>query len=413
MSPEPTMTKLEPALIKRIGDCIDATAGLRPPTWVLDARLTRRIEALGLDEPERYAELIESADGGRELELLIESLRVGETRFFRHRAHVQAVTDVVMPTLLRSRPGGAVRAWSAGCATGEEPYTLAILLSGGLPAPAYQVRVLATDISREALASAQSGVYPASALDQVPDQVRRAFEPAGDGRVRVAAAVADLVTFEQRNLADPDYPRQIDLLWCRNVLIYFSAEARRQVVLRLIDSLAPGGFLFVGYAESLRDFAALEAVRTPDAVLYRKPAEGERAPTERPAVPVPPRRAATERGTGSAGGPPRRRLASSPPEARPPELRSLHVEEAVIELRGRYDDGARLTRELGPVLSGSFRRVVIDLDGADYLDEAAGLVLRRACSAARAAGVAVSLVAERQSTRRWLSRSGALSGDGE
>ncbi len=406
------MTKLEPSLIKRVGDCIDATAGLRPPAWVLDARLTRRIEALGLEEPERYAELIESADGGRELELLIESLRVGETRFFRHRAHVQAVTEVVMPALLRSRLGGAVRAWSAGCATGEEPYTLAILLSGGLPAPAYQVRVLATDISREALASARSGVYPASALDQVPDQVRRAFEPAGNGQVRVTAAFADLVTFEQRNLADPDYPRQIDLLWCRNVLIYFSAEARRQVVLRLIDSLAPGGFLFVGYAESLRDFAALEAVRTPDAVLYRKPAEEGRAPTERP-VPVAPRRAATERGTGSAGGPPRRRLASSPPEPSPPELRSLHVEEAVIELRGRYDDGARLTRELGPVLSGSYGRVVIDLDGADYLDEAAGLVLRRACSAARAAGVEVSLVAERQSTRRWLSRSGALSGDGE
>ncbi len=405
------MTKLEPSLIKRVGDCIDATAGLRPPAWVLDARLARRIEALGLDEPELYADLIESADGRRELELLIESLRVGETRFFRHRAHVQAVTDVVMPALQRSRAGGAIRAWSAGCATGEEPYTLAILLAGGLPAPAYQVRVLATDISREALASARSGVYPASALDQVPDQVRRAFEPAGHGHVRVAAELADLVTFEQRNLADPDYPRQIDLLWCRNVLIYFSAEARRQVVLRLIDSLAPGGFLFVGYAETLRDFAALEAVRTPDAVLYRKPAPGERAVTERPAPA--PRRAATERGTGNAGGPPRRRLASSPPEARPPELRSLHVEEAVIELRGRYDDGARLTRELGPVLSGSYRRVVIDLDGADYLDEAAGLVLRRACSAARAAGVEVSLVAERQGTRRWLSRSGALSGEGE
>jgi len=403
------MSKLEPALIKRVGDCIDATAGLRPPAWVLDARLARRIEALGLDEPELYAELIESADGGRELELLIESLRVGETRFFRHRAHVQAVTDVVIPALQRARAGGTIRAWSAGCATGEEPYTLAILLSGGLPAPAYQVRVLASDISREALASARSGVYPASALEHVPDQVRRAFEPAGHGHVQVAAELADLVTFEQRNLADADYPRQIDLLWCRNVLIYFSSEARRQVVLRLIDSLAPGGFLFVGYAESLRDFAALEAVRTPDAVLYRKPAAGERAPTERPA----PRRAATVRGTGSAGGPPRRRLASSPPEARPPELRSLHVEEAVIELRGRYDDGARLTRELGPVLSGSYRRVVIDLDGADYLDEAAGLVLRRACSAARAAGVEVSLVAERQSTRRWLSRTGALAGEGE
>ncbi|HKE14558.1 MAG TPA: CheR family methyltransferase [Kofleriaceae bacterium] len=406
------MPTLEPDLLKRVGDCIDACAGLRPPEWVLDARLARRIEALGLERPERYAELIESPDGSRELELLIESLRVGETRFFRHRAHVQALTQIVIPALLRSRAGGAVRAWSAGCATGEEPYTLAILLARALPAPAYQVRVIATDISREALAVAEGGVYPASALEPVPDDVRRAFEPAGEGRVRVAAEFADLVSFEPRNLADPDYPRQIDLLWCRNVLIYFSADARRQVVPRLIDSLAPGGFLFVGYAESLRDFAALEAVRTPDAVLYRKPQAGERAPrptTQRGAgAPRPPRRAATERGTGSAGAP----RASAPP--RPPELAadlaSLEVEEVVIELRGRYDDGSRLSRELGAALSGSHRRVVIDLDGADYLDEAAGQILRRACSAARAAGVEVALVAERQSTRRWLSRSGVPGG---
>src|SRR5688572_14010573 len=118
------MTKLGPSLIKRVGDCIDATAELRPPAEVLDRRLTKRYEALVPDAPARYAELIEWVDGGSELELLIESLRVGETRFFRHRAHVQAVTEVVVPALLRSRPGGAIRAWSAGCATGEEPYTL-------------------------------------------------------------------------------------------------------------------------------------------------------------------------------------------------------------------------------------------------------------------------------------------------
>jgi chemotaxis protein methyltransferase CheR len=412
------MPRLERGLLRRVGDCIDAWAGLRPPDWVLDARLSRRIAALGLEQPERYAELIESADGGRELELLVESLRVGETRFFRHRAHVQAVTDVVLPALRRSRSGGTIRAWSAGCATGEEPYTLAIVMASRLPAPDYQVRVLATDISRDALAAARGGVYPAAALEHVPDEVQRAFEPAGEDSVRVVAEFAQLVTFEQRNLADLDtYPRLVDLLFCRNVLIYFSPDARRQVVLRLIDSLAPGGFLFVGYAESLRDFAALEAVRTPDAVLYRKPEGGRRAPTERPAAPVQASRprAATETGATEVGATevgaaaPRR----PPAPARPIELASLQVEEAVIELRGRYDGGERLGRELGAALSGSYRRVVIDLDGAAYLDEAAGQVLRRACSAARAAGVEVSLVAERQSTRRWLSRSGALGGEGQ
>jgi chemotaxis protein methyltransferase CheR len=393
------MASLDPGLLKRVGECLAGHAGLRPPAWVLEARLARRIEALGLDRPERYADLIESGDGGAELELLVESLRVGETRFFRHQAHVKALTDVVVPALQAARTGGSIRAWSAGCASGEEPYTLAILLSRSLPAPTYQVRVIASDISNEALEVARAGVYPSAALAQVPDDVRRAFEPAGDGRMRVVAAIADLVTFEQRNLADPDFPRQIDLLWCRNVLIYFSPEARRQVVLRLIDSLAPGGFLFVGYAETLRDFAALEAVRTPDAVLYRKPIA--RVATARPGTDA-----------GARMPQPKRPAASSRPRPVGGGLAGLQAEEAVIELRGRYDDGERLARELGAVLSGSYRRVIIDLDGAAYLDEAAGLVLRRACSAARAAGIEVTLLAERQSTRRWLTRSGALGEEG-
>ena len=406
------MRALEPDLLRRVGHSLADHAGLRPPGWVLEARLTRRIIALGLDSGERYAELIESPDGAPELELLVESLRVGETRFFRHRAHVQAVTDVVIPALA-ARGGGRVRAWSAGCASGEEPYTLAILLARGLPAPTYQVSVHATDISKEALEAARAGSYPGSALEHVPDAVRTAFEQAGDGRVRVVPAIADLVDFEQHNLADPSYPRQLDLVWCRNVLIYFSPEARRQVVIRLIDSLAPGGFLFVGYAETLRDFDALEAVRTPDAVLYRKPVAPARVPAPRIGTDagsgVRPIRPASE---GIRPRPPSapiaRRRPSVPPPSPPSGLAGLQAEEAVIELRGRYDDGVRLTRELGAALSGSYRRVIIDLDGAAYLDDAAGLVLRRACSAARAAGVEVSLVAERQSTRRWLARSGAL-----
>src|SRR5687767_5204074 len=118
------MVSFDPGLLKRVGECLAGHAGLRPPAWVLEARLSRRLDALGLDRAERYAELIESPDGAPELEPLVESLRVGETRFFRHQAHVKALTDVVVPALLAARPGGVIRAWSAGCATGEEPYTL-------------------------------------------------------------------------------------------------------------------------------------------------------------------------------------------------------------------------------------------------------------------------------------------------
>jgi len=397
---------LSSQLLRRIAELIAGHAGLRPPEWVLRARLESRIAALGLEQAERYAALIESPDGARELELLVEALRVGETRFFRHRAHIQAVQGAVVPALAAARSSGPVRAWSAGCASGEEAYTLAILLSRGLPAPLYQVSVHATDISKEALEVARAAEYPLSALDHVPDDLRkRAFETVGEGRVRVAAPFRRLVQFDSHNLTDPGYPQRLDLIWCRNVLIYFGPDARRQVVLRLIDSLAPGGFLFVGYAESLRDFEALETVRTPDAVLYRKPLAGERARrgSTPMSVAIPPM-ARPPMATPLPSPPP---PAPSPPPRREPPFATLVPEEAVLELRGRYDDGDRLGRELAAVLSGSYRRVIIDLDGADYLDDAAGQVLRRACSAARAAGVEVVLVAERQGTRRWLSRSGA------
>ena len=394
---------LSATVLKRIAELIATHAGLRPPEWVLRARLESRIAALGLEQAERYVALIGSAEGARELELLVEALRVGETRFFRHRAHVRAIEEAVVPALAAARSSGPVRAWSAGCATGEEAYTLAILLSRGLPAPLYQVSVHATDISREALEIARAGEYPLAALDHVPDDVRRrAFETAGEGRVRVAAAFRRLVQFESHNLTEAGYPQKLDLIFCRNVLIYFAAEARRQVVLRLIESLAPGGFLFVGYAESLRDFDALEPVRTPDAVLYRKPLAGERARRASVPMPVPPM-ARAPMATPVPAAPELPRA----PRRRAPSYSGVEAEEAVIELRGRYEAGERLGRELAPALSGSFRRVVIDLDGADYLDDAAGQVLRRACAAARAAGVEVVLVAERQATRRWLARSGA------
>ncbi len=397
---------LSSQLLRRIAELIAGHAGLRPPEWVLRARLENRIAALGLEQAERYAALIESPDGARELELLVEALRVGETRFFRHRAHIQAVQGAVVPALAAARSSGPVRAWSAGCASGEEAYTLAILLSRGLPAPLYQVSVQATDISKEALEIARAGEYPLAALDHVPDDLRkRAFETVGEGRVRVAAPFRRLVQFDSHNLTDPGYPQKLDLIWCRNVLIYFGPDARRQVVLRLIDSLTPGGFLFVGYAESLRDFETLETVRTPDAVLYRKPLAGERA--RRGSTPMSvalPPMARPPMATPLPSPPP---PAPSPPPRREPPFATLVPEEAVLELRGRYDDGDRLGRELAAVLSGSYRKVIIDLDGADYLDDAAGQVLRRACSAARAAGVEVVLVAERQGTRRWLSRSGA------
>ncbi|HUH04545.1 MAG TPA: CheR family methyltransferase, partial [Kofleriaceae bacterium] len=351
-----------PEAIARVKASIAARAGLDLPDWVLASRLEQRLGALDHPDAMAYAELVSSDAGAQELELLLEALRVGETRFFRHAAHVKALTDVVIPALRAARPRGTVRAWSAGCASGEEPYTLAMVLRKLLPRPAYNVSVLATDLSAEAIEVARAGEYPATALAQVPEAWRSwAFLPAaadaaGHERWRIHDAIGELVSFERANLADGEFRRGFDIIWCRNVLIYFSREARQRVIAGLIDSLSDDGFLFVGYAESLRDFAEAEAVRTPDAVLYRKARATESSPP-------------AQQPTTSPRGPARPRAAAPIGNVTGPVI----AEEAVLELRGRYD-GDRLGAELAHVVSGRYRSVAIDLDGAQYLADDAGPV---------------------------------------
>ena len=377
---------LPAGVVARVRDCIAARAGLEPVSWVLERRLDDRMRALDVADPADYAHLLESPAGLRELELLIEALRVGETRFFRHRSHITALTDVVAPAIRKARASSTVSAWSAGCATGQEPYTLAMVL--GKLLPRHQVSVLATDISAEAIDAARRAVYPAAALANVPaDWQRYGFADAGAGDagrplVRIADTVARRVRFERRNLHDGGFPRGLDLIWCRNVLIYFEREARTKAIDRLAASLAPGGFLFLGYAETLRDLTDLETIRTPDATLYRR------------SPPAPPR--------------PRRTNSTPPPARRPSAPPPLTREEIVIELRGRYDgdDPQRLARELAPLLEAAATAAVVDVDGADYLGDEAAATFRRALSAARAAGVRVVLAARRPGTRRWLERWG-------
>jgi len=402
-----TASQIPPGALQRVGEQIAEHAGLKPPDWVLASRLGDRITALGLETPTAYVDLITSPAGAREMELLVEALRVGETRFFRHGSHVKALTDVVVPSMLagrRERAGAPglrrrVRAWSAGCATGEEPYTLAMVLRRLLPRSTFDVEILASDLSSDALTTARGAVYPSAALQPVPPTWREwAFQPAdrdhGSDRWRVVDSIAELVRFERRNLADGGFPTGYDIVWCRNVLIYFTPQARERVINALIDSLAPGGFLFVGYAESLRDFAEVEAVRTPDAVLYRK-ARKEHA-LGRSRATTPPSKPTNNQQTAM-------RAAKIPLPARNPAIRA---EEAFVQLCGRYETGGRLAAELGAAISGPYTRVVLDIDGAEYLGAEAAQVVRRARSAARAAGIGFSIAAERPGALRWLRRSG-------
>ena len=387
-----------PDIVQAIARRLAERAGLELPAWVVEARAAARIEALDLTA-DAYLALIESGRGSAELDELIEAVRVGETRLFRHRAQIAALCDDIAPAL-RSSGKRLVRVWSAGCAAGEEPYTLAIVLARALQG--IQIQITATDVSADALAVARAATYPAAALADVPEPWREDFVVDGE-RVRVRPELAQLVRFERANLVDGTAPKQCDIVWCRNVLIYFTPDARRRAIDRLIAATNVGGFIFVGYSESLRDFPNLDSIRTGDAVYYVK-RDGERRQPTSPA---------TQRTQTPVSGVPR--LAASADSGAwtfsahtPPPTRSPVGEttEDVLVLHG--EPGARqVTSELTARLGiAGLQKLVVDLDAADMLADELVPVFRRARAAAMAAHVALELRATRPGTRRWLARHG-------
>jgi chemotaxis protein methyltransferase CheR len=391
---------LAPDTIAAIARRLAEHAGLELPAWVVEARASARIAAVGC-APADYVALIDSARGAGELAELIEAVRVGESRLFRHRPQIDALATVVAPAL-RAQGRRTIRVWSAGCAAGEEPYTLAIVLSRALPD--CSISILATDVSGEALARARTASYPRAALDHVPERYRDAFFADGD-RVRVAPELAALVRFERANLIDGPAPRGCDLVWCRNVLIYFTADARRRAIDRLVGATAPGGHLFVGYSESLRDVEALDLLRASEAVYYvrRSPEVPPRpgppiSPGGRTPVPSSSRTpAAIDRGSDLA-----QQAADASAGAAGP---SPAVDDTLV-VRGQ-PTAAQLIAELSARLAlPGLQSLTIDLDGVELLDDELVRVLRRARAAAWTAEIELHLRATRAGVVRWLARHG-------
>jgi len=398
----PVPPEIVAAIARRLAD----RAGLELPAWVVEARAAARIEALGLS-PADYRALLEPPRGDGELDALIEAVRVGETRFFRHRAQIGVLAEVIAPAL-RAAGKRVVRVWSAGCSAGEEAYTLAIVLARALPG--VQLVVTGTDVSADALAIAAGATYRASVLADVPDPWRDAFELDGD-LARVRPELAALVRFERANLVDGVAPRGCDVVWCRNVLIYFTPAARRRVIDRLIAATTPGGCVFVGYSESLRDVPALDAVRAGEVVYYVRREAGDRRtpaagiPIGRQPTPV----AGTPRVVAVADDPWRDAIKTPAPTRLP----IAPPTDDVLALRG-HPDVRGVTAELMARLAiAGLRRLVIDLDGAELLGDELAPVLRRARAAAVAAHVELELRARRTGARRWLVRHGLAPNLGE
>lgn len=392
---------IAPGVVAAIAGRLAARCGLELPAWVVEARAAARIALRG-GSAEAYLDVLDR--DASELDALVEAVRVGESRLFRHKPQIDAL--IALAAGFARRP---VRVWSAGCAAGEEPYTLAMVLARAVPDAL--PTIFATDVSAEALAAAEAARYPRSALAQVPDAYREYLIDDGD-TVRIAPAIAARVRFERANLLEGNTPRACDLVWCRNVLIYFTPEARRRAVRRLIAATAPGGALFVGYSESLRDFAELEPVRAHEAVYYVR-REGRRPTLVGVAAPVsaPDRTSAViaavsepaPRGRNTERLPDRRDLERTPPPTRLPPVPPASD---TLLVRGT-PAAAWLTAELSARLAlPGLRALTVDLDGAELLDDDLAPVLRRARAAARTAGIALAVRTTRAGARRWLARHG-------
>lgn len=230
-----------------------------------------------------YLEQVESEsdDGLAERQQLLDEVTIQETHFFRNPPQMRALRTHVLPQLLREAEGRGrrLRVWSAGCSTGEEPYTLAMMLRELLPSVGgWDAKVIGTDLSQTALAAARRGTYGARALQLADERERsRFFTAAGRGRFAVSSAVRELVEFRHHNLVtDPPVEDGLDLVLCRNVTIYFARETTRALVGRLHTSLRDGGYLLLGHSETLwqvnSDFRLVTVGAGRDAAyLYRRP----------------------------------------------------------------------------------------------------------------------------------------------
>lgn len=236
---------------------------------ILESRLRERLREKKLQAPaEYYAILIKDRE---ELKLLLDSVTTNLTRFFRNQAHFDAMEHFVVPELLKLRAAERkLRFWSAGCSTGEEPYTIAMLLKHILPA-LWNFEVTASDISLKSLMVGKEGFYPETRVQGIPDEyLAKYFEKRPNG-FQIKDDIKKTIRFDYHNLKNDSGQRGLDVVFCRNVLIYFDEAAQKATIERFWDAMAPKSFLFIGHSESLFGMnTKFEFVKTDWACFYKK-----------------------------------------------------------------------------------------------------------------------------------------------
>jgi chemotaxis protein methyltransferase CheR len=334
-------TRLDPDDVARFRDLVRERVGLAFPHSRLadvERAVQKAVAETALpDAGALFRLLMDRARSREALDTLISALNVGETHFLRDQAQIQALEERILPDIIaRRRPQRRLRVWSAACSTGEEAYTLAILVHQQLLDLAeWDVRILATDVNGRALERASRGVYGPWSFRGVPPHVKRAYFVRDGDRYRVAPRIRAMVSFEQANLVDgvplrsPADPWKVDLILCRNVLQYFDGETAQAVVGRLMTCLDGNGWILLSQVEAaLGGFDGLDAQ---GCGAFRK---APPAPAETPLPGSPPHRPAV---------PPAR--AGSPP-SRPTPRPATSAE--ATEVPASYQEALRLWREDRP-----------------------------------------------------------------
>jgi chemotaxis protein methyltransferase CheR len=265
----PVVTALDPSDadllsdrdFNRLADLIHRHSGIKmPPSkrTMLEGRLRRRVRLVGVSTLDAYCRYLFDEDGLQsELVPLLDAVTTNKTDFFRERMHFDFVRSNILPDFTESGRR-EFKAWSAACSIGAEPYSLAMVLEENRRLhPRQDYSILCTDLSTEVLAQALAGRYPEAMVEPVDPELRHRYVLRGRGaqgdQVRMAPGLRAKLRFARLNLMDDVYPvdRDMDVIFCRNILIYFDKETQGHVLGRLCDHLRPGGYLFIGHSETI------------------------------------------------------------------------------------------------------------------------------------------------------------------
>lgn len=238
---------------------------------ILESRLKEKLRDKKLQTVAEYYSLITKSK--EEMKLLLDSVTTNLTRFFRNQPHFDALQNYVIPELIKIKKDSGkkkINIWSAGCSTGEEPYTIAMVLSKHLP-PGFTGEVLASDLSLKCLMTAQTGFYNEQKVQGIPSEYLTSYFDKVPEGYQVKKPIMSMVRFDYHNLKHEAKRTDFDVIFCRNVLIYFDEKAQKEVVDRFYKAMNPEGFLFIGHSESLFGMVTdFKFLKTQWACFYKK-----------------------------------------------------------------------------------------------------------------------------------------------